>query len=203
MKKIIYARPDGSVEVFTPAEGARLANFITFPDGSRLPNVVTTSYNVSSVTDNAAPLPVDQILRRWPVAGATADWAETEDEFIERLRPKVVPVDALDVRVVTETEIPADRTFRGAWMLGPNGIEHDMDKAREIQKNRLRELRSPLFEPIERAQRTALANGDLTTAKDMEEQLQALRDVTADPSITTAQTVDELKAALPAVLIKP
>lgn len=94
-----------------------------------------------------------------------------------------------------------DRTFRNAWVIDGSGkTSVDMPKARDIHRQRLRRLRDPKFEPLERAQRTALVSGDRAQAAAIETQLQALRDATADPAIEAAQTPDELKAVIPAVL---
>src|SRR5687768_7479558 len=102
MKLIVYTRPDGGVSVVHPAEGARLAFFVTLADGSRLPS--NPPYTARRV---------DTILRRWPVQGVVAEWAESEAEFLQRVQAKSVPQDAKDVRIVDD--VPADRTFRDAW----------------------------------------------------------------------------------------
>lgn len=108
-----------------------------------------------------------------------------------------LPLDAINPRFVTVAEIPTDRTFRDALK---SDLTHDMVKCREIHKNKLRALRALKFEPLERAQRTALAVGDGTTALQVEKKLQALRDVTSDPRIAAATTPEELKGVIPAVL---
>lgn len=122
---------------------------------------------------------------------------ESEEEFVNRIQQKDVPKDALAVRIVDESEVPTDRTFRNAWK---SDLTVDMPKARDIHRDRLRQIRAPLFEPIERAQRTALVAGDALEARRLESSLQALRDVTADAAIEAARTPEELKAAIPAAL---
>jgi hypothetical protein len=75
-----------------------------------------------------------------------------------------------------------------------------MARAREIRRDQLRLLRAPIFEPLERAQRSALVRGNTAEAAAIELKLQALRDVTDDPAIEDAQTPEELKAVMPAPL---
>lgn len=101
--KVIYERTDGRLIVLTPVEGERLAWSITLDDGTVLPE-----------RERTTPIQVDRILRGWPVAGATADWAETEDEFIRRVADKDVPT-SVPYRVVPDTDVPASRALRDAW----------------------------------------------------------------------------------------
>ena len=70
------------------------------------------------------------------------------------------------------TTVPADRNFRGAWVLNGTVISEDIDSAKEIFKDKIREVRKPLLE-----------------AKD------ALRDAPAASAIASATTIAELKAA--------
>ena len=83
----------------TPAEGARLALSVTI-GGQKL---------------NAdKPIAVDTFLRRWPVAGAVVEWAETEDEFVARIAAKDVPA-GLSFQIVSADKFPSDRTNRNKW----------------------------------------------------------------------------------------
>lgn len=120
MKKIIFTRPDGGLSVVTPAQGARLATALLERDGTVF-------------ASSEKPIPVGRFLRIWPAEGYTAVWAETEDEFVARIRAKDVPADAIDVQVVDESAIPADRTFRDAWKARAGGVEVDMVKAASLK----------------------------------------------------------------------
>ena len=42
--------------------------------------------------------------------------------------------------------VPANRDFRGAWSLSGSVISEDMDAAKEIFKDKVREVRAPLLE---------------------------------------------------------
>lgn len=122
----------------------------------------------------------------------------TPVESVE-LAMKDVPKDALNVRVVEDNEIPQDRTFRNAWV-DRDGITHDMDKAREIHRNRLRQMRAPKFAPLDAAYMKADEAGNVSLKGVIAAQKQILRDVTADTAIEAAKDVEELKAAIPACL---
>src|SRR6056300_1127757 len=89
--------------------------------------------------------------------------------------------------------VPANRDFRGAWVLDGSVISEDMDKAKEIFKDKIREVRKPLLEAKDVELMKALEAGNsstaIATAKD------ALRDATDASAIADASTIAELKAA--------
>lgn len=217
MKKIIYTQPDGTVAVVNPVEGARLAKWVVLQDGTVL---VSLERGIAVAAEDLVefvmgrieafvafdgsiikPVPVDRFLRRWPIEGAVAEWAETEDEFVERIARKDVP-SGVPYEIVDESAIPADRTFRNAWKAGTGKVEHDMMKCREIHKNRLREIRAPKLAALDVEYMRALEMGDSAKAAEIAAQKQALRDVTKDPAIALAKTPDALKIAVPEVLLE-
>lgn len=87
-----------------------------------------------------------------------------------------------------------DRTFRDAWKRNRAGIEVDMPRARNIQRDRLRDQRAPLFAELDAAYMKADERGDQQEKKSIAAQRQRLRDITEDPRIESAQTPDELRA---------
>lgn len=91
--------------------------------------------------------------------------------------------------------IPGDRTFRGAWTIDGDVIRVDMGKAREIQKDRLRELRTPILAQLDKALERATDQRNNDEAARISARRQALRDVTAVPEIAAARTPDDLKRA--------
>lgn len=229
MKKIIYTRPDGGLSVVHPTAGARLALKITLPDGDILENlrVLKESEKIkpaiyedlteeeiaagaipgllevaawSDPVTEPIPTPADFFRRGWPVEGAVAEWAETEDEFVARIAAKGVPADARNVQIVDAAAIPTDRTFRNAWKSGAGCVDHDMPQCVEIQKQRLRELRAPKLAALDVEFMRAIEAGDTEKQVSIAAQKQALRDVTADPALLAAKTLDALKAVVPVVL---
>lgn len=117
---------------------------------------------------------------------------EPSDKNIESEVRKVVPAFE-SWRRISDDEVPADRTFRDA--LVDNGtLEHDIEKAREIHRDALRHERAKVFPDLDVAWMRAFASGDGKAAQAIEDQRQALRDVTADQRIDAAVSVEELKA---------
>jgi hypothetical protein len=130
MKIIIFTKPNGEIGIVHPREGFRLASKVTL-DG--------VEYPINP------PASVDSIFRRWPVEGAVAEWAETEEEFLARVQSKSVPVDALNPVAIDGSVLPADRSKRKAWRQQGNtvvvdaAIESQMDgeaaRVSEIESN--------------------------------------------------------------------
>jgi hypothetical protein len=101
---------------------------------------------------------------------------------------EIVPNDYVDENT--------DRTYRNAWVhaKGRKKPDHDMPKAREIQKVYLRKARMAEFCRLDNDYRIADEAGDQKAKKDIGALRQKFRDVTEDPRIEAAQTVEELKA---------
>jgi len=89
--------------------------------------------------------------------------------------------------------VPANRDFRGAWVLDGSVISEDMEKAKEIFKDKIREVRKPLLEAKDVELMKALEAGNSTTA--IATAKDALRDATDASAISDASTIAELKAA--------
>ena len=77
-------------------------------------------------------------------------------------------------------------------------ITINMAKAREIHKNKMRQYRQPLFAALDLEFQRALESGADTSA--IVAKKQKLRDVTSDPAIERAKTIEQLKAVWPDVL---
>lgn len=99
---------------------------------------------------------------------------------------------------------PVERNFREAWDLSPspNLIVVNMEKAREIWRNKIRRDREEPLKQLDADYMKALEAGSDTT--DIAAQKQALRDAPALPSIEAASTPEELLAIqpIPNVIIK-
>ena len=189
MKKIIYTRPDGGLSVVHPVEGARLGHSITLADGT----VLDSNDPVQRLTKQAPqPVPVDELRRGWPVAGAIANWAETEDEFLARVKAKVLPADAINSQIVDEAAVPTDRTFRNAWEQAGATVTVSMAKARNLQEAEInRRRREKIRDLLERE-----ALGENVTADKA-----TVRAVNARTLVNSATTTEELKAVMPTELL--
>jgi hypothetical protein len=100
---------------------------------------------------------------------------------------RIVPNDYLD-----DTNLP---DYRNAWKdTGKGKPEHDMAKARDIHRARLRKLRGNYLDALDADYMRADEAGDNQAKKAVAVKKQKFRDVTEHPAIEAAQTVEELKA---------
>ena len=60
----------------------------------------------------------------------------------------------------SRAKMPSDRHFRNAWAISGNVIAEDMTKAKEIFKDKIREVRQPLLEAEDVAYMKALEADD-------------------------------------------
>lgn len=79
-------------------------------------------------------------------------------------------------------------------------ITINLDKAREIHKDKIRAARAPKFAELDVAFMQAVEQANSTEQLDIASQKQALRNLTTDPDIAAATNVDELKATWPVIL---
>lgn len=131
---------------------------------------------------------VHPIRNTFPVEEDLTD-AEVEQRAWDRL-----PEDASNPRFVDPEDVPTDRTFREAWK--PD-LTLDMDRARDIWRDKMRAAREPLLAALDIEYQRADERGDTGAKADVVSRKQALRDVTDDPAIDAAQTPEDLKAVWP------
>ena len=93
------------------------------------------------------------------------------------------------------TSKPSDRKFREAWSLSGTVITEDLTKAKEIFKDKIREVRKPLLEDEDVAYMKALEDDDSSAKTSSVTKKNNLRDAPAASGITSATTITELKAA--------
>ena len=110
----------------------------------------------------------------------------------------IVDKDGNQIDASTAT-VPSDRHFRGAWSLSGSVISEDMDAARAIFRDKIREVRKPLLEAkdveLMKALETGADTSAIAAAKD------ALRDAPAAAAIDAATDIASLKAAWDADLL--
>ena len=106
----------------------------------------------------------------------------------------IVDKDGNQIDASTAT-VPSDRHFRGAWSLSGTVISEDMTKAKEIFKDKIREVRAPLLEAEDVTYMKALEAGDSDAQAASVTAKNALRDAPAASAITNADTIAKLKAA--------
>jgi hypothetical protein len=114
----------------------------------------------------------------------------TQEEYEQHVRETSIPEGALNVKVITDADIPADREFREAWIdaTADTKINIDMRKAKEIKLVQLREKRNKLLDAADKETLMALEKGqDLAAIKAKK---QALRDATNPLKALKAEGVD-------------
>ena len=106
----------------------------------------------------------------------------------------IVDKDGNEIDASTATA-PSDRHFRDAWTLSGTVITEDVDAARDIFREKIREVRKPLLEAEDALFMKALEADDATAKADCTTRKNNLRDAPAASAISSATTIDELKAA--------
>jgi len=126
--------------------------------------------------------------------GTVAVIVPTGELPIEEVAAKDVPP-GVPYQIVTTDEVPSDRTFRGAWVMGDCCIDHDIDKCKEIGHDKRRALRAAEFAPLDEVIMKQIPGNDAIAA---EASRQVVRDKYAEvqESIDLAETPDAIKAAL-------
>ncbi len=130
--------------------------------------------------------------------GSVAVMQTFDEVSIEECLAKWHPVELAKVvshRPVKVSDIPTDRTFRGAWVLSGEAIVHDMEKARDIKRDMLRRERGPELEALDMAALRILSESmDRSALAEIAEQKQKLRDAPASAKLDLAETPEDLKA---------
>jgi hypothetical protein len=91
--------------------------------------------------------------------------------------------------------VPSDRHFRGAWSLSGSVISEDMDAAKAIFKDKVREVRNPLLDAEDVVYMKALEADDTSAKAASVAKKTALRDAPAASAINAASDIAALKAA--------
>ena len=112
----------------------------------------------------------------------------------------IVDKDGNQIDASTAT-VPSDRHFRGAWSLDGTVISEDMTKAKEIFKDKIREVRAPLLEAEDVVYMKALEADDADAKAASVTKKTNLRNAPAATAITNAANIAALKAAWDADLL--
>ena len=107
----------------------------------------------------------------------------------------IVDKDGNQIDASTVSSKPSDRHFRNAWAISGKVIAEDMTKAKEIFKDKIREVRKPLLEAEDVVYMKSMEADDSSAKTASVNKKKALRDAPAAKAITDADTIDKLKAA--------
>ena len=106
----------------------------------------------------------------------------------------IVDKDGNQIDASTAT-VPTDRHFRGAWSLSGTVISEDMDAAKTIFRDKIREVRTSLLAAEDVVYMKALEADDSSAKAASVTKKNALRNAPAASAITSADTIAKLKAA--------
>ena len=123
----------------------------------------------------------------------------TEEEAMEDIKIRVVPADAINARFADESEIPADRQFRGAWE-DTGIIEENLGRAKAIYAMYINEEKEAGIAKHKRLENNARFAGNAAEAAQhaaMRGQFESVNSATVGNQIKAASTIAELKAINP------
>ena len=101
----------------------------------------------------------------------------------------------------SDTTVPSDRHFRGAWTLSGTTITGDLTEAKVIFKDKIREVRKPLLEAEDVVYMKAMEADDSSAKAASVTKKTNLRNAPAASAITSASSITALKAAWDADLL--
>ena len=110
------------------------------------------------------------------------------------------PGEYVSHQIVQDADVPKDRTFRNAWSLLGKQIVHDMERARKLHRENLRLMRKKKLAELDIEYQRAEEESNVQKKAEVAVKKQALRDITKNAEIDSAQTVDALKIAALGVL---
>ena len=113
---------------------------------------------------------------------------------IDQVVAKDVPAGA-NYQVVDESDIPSDRFFRDAWIVGNGKVEHDLVKCKEIGHKHRRAKRAEEFEPLDDVIAKQIPGADTVAAEDGRKLIRK-KYAKMQKDIDAAVTPEEIKAAL-------
>jgi hypothetical protein len=97
--------------------------------------------------------------------------------------------------IVDVDDIPSDRYFRNAWVMGDCCVEHDLDRCKEIGHDRRRQQRAEEFKPYDEVIAKQIPGADAVAAEEARQQIRDKYALIQDV-IEGASTPDEIKTAL-------
>lgn len=127
-------------------------------------------------------------LKNEPLAIITPTQEGLDKLGIEGIVKRRVP-EGVEYKIIKEDELLNDRYFRDAWELKNGKIVENLDKAKEIHKEKLREERKPLFEKLDVDYMRALERNEET--KFIISEKTRLRDITK--KVDSCENLDDIK----------
>jgi len=104
--------------------------------------------------------------------------------------PPGVPYEIVDV-----ADIPSDRYFRNAWVIGDGCVEHDLDQCRAIGHDKRRAARTEAFAPFDEIIAKQIPGADAAEAEAARAEIRS-KYANVQLAIDAAADPDEIKATL-------
>ena len=114
---------------------------------------------------------------------------------IEEIAAKDVP-EGTPYEIVSADEIPSDRTFRGAWVMGDCCIDHDLECCKDIAHDRRRAARAEEFKPHDELIAKQIPGADAAAAEAARQEIRD-RYTEIQTAIEDAATVEQLLEVTP------
>lgn len=124
---------------------------------------------------------------------ATGERAATDEAINYEIAKSAWQHKPVSWRRIAFEDIPQTREYRDAWEDSGREIRHSMVKAREIHRGKLRRQRAPILAQMDVAYQRADEQNDKSGKRSVALDKQRLRDITADPRIESAQSLEELR----------
>ena len=115
---------------------------------------------------------------------------------VEEIIAKDVP-SGRKYRIVNDSDLPEDDVFRSAWTID---LTVDMDKAREIWMQNIRDSRDEKLNDLDLAWMRAMEMGEVEIAKSIALEKQGLRDLPTTINLNEFKKPDDLKGYWPDIL---
>lgn len=102
----------------------------------------------------------------------------TQEQYEQHVMERSIPADALNVRFISDEDIPANREFRNAWVdvTPETQIDIDLERVKEMKLAELRAVRNAELEKLDKQFILALERGG--DVEEIKAKKQALRDAT-------------------------
>ncbi len=125
---------------------------------------------------------------------------KSDEEVLAYVAKKDNP-NKLPFRIAEFNDLPKDRYFRDAWHDNnptTQTVDVDIDAAKEVHKNKLRELRTPILKTLDHMLMIAEEDKDHRAKEKIIEHKKILRDIT---NLDLSDDLDVLKTQIPNILI--
>lgn len=102
----------------------------------------------------------------------------TQEQYEQHVMERSIPADAINVRFISDEDIPANREFRNAWVdvTPETQIDIDLERVKEVKLAELRAVRNAELEKLDKQFMLALERGG--DVEEIKAKKQALRDAT-------------------------